>query len=99
MTTLVKTKPMYILSDSKRLSHFSNIISLPTPNGNKIIPASSNKMLLSYIKETTRHPYYVVDIELEDLKKLKSGNEDIMVIDNMYCCIETKKHFMESYSQ
>lgn len=95
----MNAKRVYVLSDSKRLSHFSNIISLPTSNGNKIIPASSNKQLLSYIKETTKHPYHIVGLSRDELRKLKSHDEDIMVIDRIYCCLETKKHIIESYNQ
>lgn len=87
---------LYILSDSRRVGRFSNIVTVKHSHGHKyIMPAFESKSCLEYVKKTTNHPYFIVNIDMKELQSHVCKNTDLYVIKTIYCDTDTKKEVMD----
>lgn len=76
-------KKIYILSDTSRLSKFSNIALIRKRDGERyILPAFESKQCIEYVKSKSKHPYYIIQTHMHDLKDHASYNTDVLVIKN-----------------
>ena len=87
---------VYVLSDTNRLYKFSNIPSIMHRNhaNHYILPVSKSRSHITYIKEVSKHPYHIVKVDIEDLKKHVSANTKVAVITNVFCSLDDKKEYI-----
>lgn len=96
MQVIQPNKTLFVLSDSKRIGRFSNIVTVrKTQSHRYIIPVFQLKQCLEYVKQISNHPYHIVNIDMDELKKHTPKNTDLYVISNIYCDTDRRKEVMD----
>lgn len=95
-TTVKVHKALYVLSDTKRISKFTNIPFILKRNKDYyVIPVFESKACLDYVKKTINHTYHVVKVDMDVLEKYAPSNTKIAVITAMYCALHDKKEYID----
>jgi hypothetical protein len=96
MPIMQLNRKLFVLSDSKRIGRFSNIVTVKKTHSHRyFIPVFELKHCLEYVKQISNHPYHIVKIDINELKKHIPKNTDVYVICNIYCDTDTKKEVID----
>jgi hypothetical protein len=96
MNMVKVNKALYVLSDTKRISKFSNIPLIPKRNQDyHVIPVFESKECLDYVKKNTNHSYHVIKVNMDDLEKYAPSNTKIAVITALYCALNDKREYID----
>lgn len=94
------SKNVYVLSDTTKINKLSNIPSIPlyTPRRSStvhLVPAFESIQCLTYVKERTQHPYYIVKTHMQTLEQFIPQDSRIAVISTMYCNIDDRRVYFD----
>lgn len=93
---MIANKQVYVLSDTHKIGRFSNIPLIPKRNANYfVIPAFESVDCIEYVKETIKHPYYVVETKVNHLEEVLPSDSKIAIITNMYCSLDDTKVYID----
>lgn len=66
-------------------------------NNKHYVIATKDKTYISFLKDLLKHDYYVSYINIYDISNYcKHTNNNLIIVDNMYCNIDTKISFVET---
>lgn len=91
---------VYILSDTVKLSKYSNIPVLKHKTDRQIskkyvLPTFTHKESVEYLKSKTKHPYHIIMVNLSDLNEHMCDNTSITVVDRVYCSLDDGKEYYD----
>jgi hypothetical protein len=93
---MIANKRIYVLSDTKRVTKYSNLPTVPKRNANyHVVPAFDSHNCLQYLKECTKHPYYVAGVSVSQLEKYVPVDTRIVIITTLYCSLHDKKEYID----
>lgn len=92
---LANKKSIYVLSDTKRIGKFTNFPLIPKRGTDyHVVPAFESQDCIEYVKNTTKHPYYVVMLDHKILERNVPAKVKIAVISSIFCSLEDRKEYI-----
>lgn len=88
------TRTIFVLSDSTRLSKYTNFSIVKHNTHRYTLPVFTHKFHAEYVKQKSKHAYPLIEVDIEELKRYMTHDIDISIINNMYCSLDDNKEYV-----